>query len=163
MKLECEYLALCEQVLWDQLSDNLTLISCIDNIGVVSFPAVKPKFAVAAMFRHAEDSPAEDFLIEYRLVRWSTTNAEKETVAEVAGEWKSGKRRARMFLNFEVLRLPNPERIYFRIDWRHKEKRWQKGRIATIDAFLLELTPEQEARFKQQQQQLDEKIRATLQ
>ncbi|MGM0575075.1 MAG: DUF6941 family protein [Myxococcota bacterium] len=147
MKLVCDWLVLCEQVLQDRSTGNLTLINCVDQVNAVEFPANHPRFAFAARFRCQGDPPTEEHSTAYRFVRFSDTDDEEE-VATLEGLWRPGTRRSRVFLNFGVLRLRRPERIWFRLDVKTNEGDWQEGPAVPVDVAKFELTDEQRANLE---------------
>lgn len=144
MKLHGEWLVLAERVINDSLTQNLTLVSCLEQVAAADFPTVHPGFAVAARYRCVGPPPVEPVRVRYRLLRLCDADA-PETLAEYDGEWAPGTLRARIVTNFRVLRLKRPETVTFRVDHRVGDEDWEEGPSCALEVVRLELTPEQRA------------------
>ncbi len=144
MKILGEWLVLSERVINDSLTQNLTLVSCIEQIATPSFPSHHQGFAVAARYRCVGEPPPHDVEASYRLVRLSVSAA-PEVLVTFNGAWPAGTRRARVATNFRFLRLTRPEVLTFRVDHRIGRGRWIEGPSSSIDIVKLELTLEQQA------------------
>ncbi len=144
MKIVGEWLVLAERVINDALTQNLTLVSCLEQIAAPSFPTHHQGFGVAARYRCVGEPPTEDVEASYRLVRLSASS-EPEVVVTFEGTWPAGTCRARVATNFRYLRLTRPEVLTFRVDHRIGRGRWIEGPSSSIDIVKLELTPEQQA------------------
>lgn len=142
MKIVGEWLVLAERVINDALTQNLTLVSCVEQIAALEFPANHHGFAVAARYRCVGDPPARPVKVGYRLVRLCDIDP-PETVTEMGGDWAAGARRARVATNFQVLRLKRPETVTFRIDHRVGTGKWTEGPSCSLDVVRLELTDDQ--------------------
>jgi hypothetical protein len=148
MTLACDWLVLCEQVLADRQSGNLTLITCLDQISASQFPALHPRFAfVARMSWTGEGEPLGD-VVEYRLVRYSETDAEEE-VSNLKGKWAAGARKGRVYANFSFIRLWRAETIWFRLSWRVGGGAWEQGPSVPLDVAQLDMTAEMRAQLEQ--------------
>ena len=104
MKLHGVWLVLAARVIVDATTQNLTVVSCLEQVAAAEFPSVHPGFAVAAQFRCVGSPPAHPVPVEYRLMRLSEVDP-PEVVAEYAGDWGAGSPRARLVTNFRFLRL----------------------------------------------------------
>lgn len=141
MKLECDWLVLCEQTILDRATGHLTLVNCFESVVALSFPSNHPRFSFAARF-HAEDEDDAAHTVGYRFVRHSEADGE-ELIAELGGGWSGGTKFGRVYLNFQVLRLKRPETVWFRIDHRLDEQDWQRG--PSVPVLVTELSPEKQA------------------
>lgn len=157
MKLHGEWLVLAERVINDSLTQNLTLVSCLEQVAAADFPTVYPGFAVAARYRCVGPPPGEPVRVRYRLLRLCDTDA-PETLAEYDGEWAPGTTRARIATNFQVLRLKRPETVTFRVDHRVGDGDWQEGPTCALEVVRLELTPEQRAALAAEARRLGIKV-----
>ncbi|MBN2797838.1 MAG: hypothetical protein JXX28_01710 [Deltaproteobacteria bacterium] len=131
MSLHADWLVLCEQVLADQHTGQLSLMNCLEQVSAPSFPAHHPRFAVSALYRWSGDPPESAVPLSYRLIRQTEVEGE-EVLVELPGEWRAGTRTARVYVNVQVLRLRRAEEIRFRLDHRIGEEDWQTGPVGTL-------------------------------
>lgn len=146
MKLHGEWLVLAERVITDSFTQNLTLVSCLEQVAAVQFPMLHHGFGVAARYRCVGELPTKAAKVRYRLMRLCETDA-AEVVGEFDGAWAAGTRRARIATNFQFLRLKRAEAITFRMDHRVGTGAWVEGPSCALDVVKLEVTPEQRAAF----------------
>ena len=123
-----------------QVSNKLTLVNRLDQIGASSFPSAYSRFAFAARFSWLADPPEEDVTVAYRLVRYSEGDSEDEVVT-LGGTWKAGPPDARVYVNFAVLQLFRPERVWFRLEHRVGEGPWERGAETYLDVKALDVDP----------------------
>jgi hypothetical protein len=142
MKIRGEWLVLAERVIVDSLTQNLTLVSCLEQVAALKFPAQHHGFGVAARYRCEGPPPTRAQRVRYRLMRLSEFDP-PETISEFGGDWHAGDRRARIGTNFQLLRLKQPEVLSFRMDHRIGNGPWVQGPTCSIDVVTLELTPAQ--------------------
>lgn len=147
MKLRGEWLVLAERVINDSLTQNLTLVSCLEQIAALSFPAQHAGFGIAAHYRCEGPAPEKAQKVRYRLLRLSEVDP-PELISEFGGEWAAGTRRARIGTNFQYLRLKRQETLTFRMDHRVGNGHWVEGPSCAIDVVKLELTDEQRAELQ---------------
>lgn len=153
MKIVGEWIVLAERVINDALTQNLTLVSCLEQIAALEFPAQHPGFAVAARYRCVGEPPERPVKVRYRLMRLCETDA-PEVVVELEGDWGAGARRARVGTNFQFLRLKRPETVTFRMDHRVGSGSWVEGPACSLDVVQLRLTDEQRAALAAEMQRL---------
>lgn len=153
MKLKGEWLVLAERVLTDAHSNNLTLVSCLEQIGSPVFPGFHHGFGVAALYRCVDAPPADDVPVTFRLMRCSDTDGEV-VVQTHDTTWKAGLHRARLATNFAMLRLWRPEVITFRMDHKVHGGRWTPGPSCSLEVYKVDLTPEQQAAMQAQLKEL---------
>lgn len=142
MAIRCDWLVLCQRVIEDQATRNLTLVDCLDQVQVPRFPWDHGGFAFAAYFSRDGDEDAGD--VEFRLVRMAD-GQEDRVVFQDTGTWPLGVERMRAYANFQILRVNRPEVARFRIDWRRPRYRWTHGPTLPLRLQQLLLSPEQQA------------------
>ena len=126
MALQCDWFVLCERVIEDTQSGNLTLVNCLDQIQAWSVPSTMPGFAIAARFTRDGAEDNEDGTYEFRLIRKSEIGGE-DIVMPIGAELGPGNSVLRVFVNFAVIRLFREETIKFRLDFRKVGQRWRHG------------------------------------
>lgn len=146
MKVTPQWFVLCEQVLRDAGTQQLTLVNCLEQVSATSFPAHHPRFAFAAQFT-CDAPPEHDRKVTYRFVRRGE-EGEEEQVAEIQGVWPTTTRIARVYLNFHILRLRRPETLAFRLDYQVDRGRWHRGPTAELVSQHLPLPPEARAELE---------------
>lgn len=129
MKVDLDWIVLCEQAIVDSRTNLVTLVNCVETVSAVGFPANHPRFAIAALFS-CEPSDKET-AIDFRVIR-TGSDGNDETLAELVGTVAPGRSRTRVVINFAYVRLLQPELVRFRIDYRPPGKRWTRGRAATL-------------------------------
>lgn len=142
MSMHCDWLVLCQQVLVDTHTSNLTIVNCLDQVSALAFPVEHPGFAFAARFRWEGEPHDEPRDVEFRLVRFSDEDDE-EIVLSLSGVWEPNTKRTRVYSNFHFLRLRRPERLWFRVDSRLRGRRWRKGPAVPVDVLQAQLTQAQ--------------------
>ncbi len=147
MKLRGEWLVLAERVINDSMTQNLTLVSCLEQVAALTFPAQHAGFGVAARYRCEGPPPEKAQKVRYRLLRLSEAEP-PETICEFNGVWEAGTRRGRIGTNFQLLRLKRAETLTFRMDHRVGNGPWVEGPSCAIDVVKLELTDEQRAQLQ---------------
>lgn len=152
MKIDCEWMVLAERVIEDSATHNLTIVSCLEQIQTLTFPAEHHGFAVAARFRCIEAPPEKDCNVRMRLVRLSDHDPD-EVISEVDSTWQAGVRKARWIMNFRFLRLKRAETLRFRLEHQVGRAAWQQGPTSSLDIIHMDLSDEQ-------RQKLIEELRA---
>jgi len=144
MKVNCEFLILCERVLQDRGTGLLTIVQGLEQISATGFPSLHAPFAFSARYRWEGpgDAPEEELAFEVRLRRLDA-DRDPETVWKVNGVWNAGIRRLRAFQNFPQLRLNGPGHLRFRIEHRFGGGRWKHGPLAGLDVVQSEMTAAQ--------------------
>lgn len=146
MAIRCDWLVLCQRVIEDQATHNLTLVDCLDRLQVPSFPWNHGGFAFAAYFSRDGADDAGEY--EFRLVRLSEGQDDR-IVFHDTGTWPEEVDRMRAYVNFQMLQATHPEVIRFRIDWRAPKRRWTHGPAVPLRVEQLPLTPELRAELDQ--------------
>lgn len=141
MNITCEWMVLAERVIEDSTTHNLTIVSCLEQLQALSFPAQHNGFAVAARFRCAESPPKRERKVKMRLVRVSEHDPD-EVISEVDSPWKAGVRTARWVMNFQFLRLKRAETLGFRLEYKLGRSAWQLGASSSLDVIQMELSDE---------------------
>lgn len=147
MSLSCEWMVLCERVLVDAQTQQVTLVDCLHQIKAATFPAQHHGFAVAASYRWTASEPPPAFPITHRLVRCSSSGTE-EVLVEVPGTWRDRARHGRVHLVFGFLRLLRPETLEFRLEHRMGDGPWEFGAHAFLDVEAWSLSPAQRAELR---------------
>jgi hypothetical protein len=142
VKIICEWMVLAERVLDDSTTGNLTIVSCLERVQSLAFPAHHHGFAVAARFRCLGQAPESNCTVGMRLVRACESDPE-EVISEAASEWQAGVDTARWVMNFHFLRLKRPETLQFRLEYRVGDGIWEHGATSYLDIKMMELTEEQ--------------------
>ncbi len=115
----CRWVVLCETVVHDKTSNNLTMVNAITRIQSHSFPALYSRFAFAAVLDKQEEPGGR---LSFRFVR--ETEAEDEILVTMKGEDPSPLT-AQLFMNFPFgIRLLAEGTVTFRIDVREGEADW---------------------------------------
>jgi hypothetical protein len=153
MTLSCDWFVLAGQVLCDRLTNQLTILNVLDGVSAISFPAQHPGFAFAARYRWEGELPAAPQPVAYRLVRESEGRA-PQTVCELSGDWSNTSRMGRVYQNFKMLRLFQPEVIQFRLEHRIGEGPWVEGARASVDVTRLVLSEDERAQLVAQMAEL---------
>lgn len=160
MKVRCEWLVLCERVLKDEASNNLTLVDCVEDIPALVFPALHHRFAFAARYVRLVDGP--DIDVSFRFARVDPDGSESELV-QVDGTWRAEASRLRVYQNFDRLQLPRAGQATFRLDHRFAgEDTWTPGPIATVDVRAPDLTGEQKRKLRSQLEALELEVPEAL-
>jgi len=126
MALRCDWLVLCERVIEDSQTGNLTLVNCLDQVQAWSIPSTLPGFGFAARFSRDTFEVEEEGTYQFRLMRHGGSG-EDMLVVETSGTLDADALCIRVFFNFAVLRLFAEETVTFRIDWRQAGQRWRHG------------------------------------
>ena len=142
MKIRGEWLVLAQQVMDDRYTQNLSLVSCMDQVAALQFPALHHGFGVAARYRCVGEPPLKAVKVHYRLQRRCDADP-PEIVGEFDGQWDAGTRWARVVANFQYLRLKRPETVRFSMEHRVDGGRWEAGPSCELDVVQLELSPAQ--------------------
>lgn len=153
MTLSCDWFVLAGQVLCDRLTNQLTILNVLDGVSALTFPTQHPGFAFAARYRWEGELPPTPQPVAYRLVRESEGRA-PQTVCELSGDWSNTSRMGRVYQNFKVLRLFQPEIIQFRLDHRIGEGPWEEGPRATVEVKRLALSDDERAQLVAQMAEL---------
>ncbi|MCK6522226.1 hypothetical protein L6R49_12390 [Myxococcota bacterium] len=153
MTLSCDWFVLAGQVICDRLTNQLTILNVLDGVSALTFPAQHPNFAFAARYRWVGELPTTPQPVAYRLVRESEGRA-PQTVCELSGEWSNTSRIGRVYQNFKVLRLFQPETIVFRLDHRVGEGPWEEGARSTVEVKRLTLSDEERGQLVAQMAEL---------
>lgn len=115
----CRWFVLCEAVILDRYSNNLSVINALTELRVASLPAIHPRFAFAALLEREGD---EQGPLSLRFVR------EKEKEDEILvpiGEQNNKQPRIQFFINFPIgIRLTNEGTITFRIELKEGDGEW---------------------------------------
>ncbi|MCB9779840.1 MAG: hypothetical protein H6742_14840 [Alphaproteobacteria bacterium] len=154
MKITCEWMVLAERVIEDSATGNLTIVSCLEQVRSLGFPAQHHGFAMAARFRCVDAPPERDGKLRMRLVRASDHDPD-EVVAEVDSVWQAGERTARWVMRFRYLRLRRPETLRFRLDHKVGRAAWQEGPTATLDILELDLSDDERQALERELQALE--------
>ena len=141
MKLFCEWMVLAERVIDDSTTHNLTLVSCLEQIQTLFFPAQHPGFAVAARFRCVDALPSRDRKVRFRLVRQSDHEPDEE-LFKLDTTWTAGHATTRLVTSFQFLRLKRPETLRFRLDHQVGRAAWQEGATCYLDIVQKTLSDE---------------------
>lgn len=149
MKLTCEWFVLAEKVLCDLGTRNLTLVNCLERVSALSFPAQHPNFAFAARYRRTGAAPTRATPVTYRLIRLSE-GRDPEEVVQIPGTWTPEEDVGRTWVNFQLLRLFQPETIRFRLDHRIGKQHWTEGPTCSLEVARLTLNDEQRATLQEQ-------------
>jgi len=123
----CRWFVLCETVIYDSGTNNLTLVNTLSEVSSPTFPSLFPKFGFAArMERHdATTGP-----LSLRLVR--SKESEPEVLLTVSRP--TIPERAQFFLNFPAgVRLFAPGVIEFRIEAKEGDADWYVVASQTLD------------------------------
>ncbi len=139
MKIRGEWLVLAQQVIEDRYTQNLSLVSCLEQVAALQFPTVHHGFGVAARYRCVGEPPLKAVKVHYRLQRRCDTDP-PEIVGEFDGQWEAGTRWARVVVNFQYLRLKRPEMVTFWMEHRVGGGRWEAGPSSELDVVQLELS-----------------------
>jgi hypothetical protein len=131
MKAKVEWMVLCERLLHDSLTGQISLIACLREVGAVDFPSEQPGFAFVAQLA-SESVENEAKPLEVRLWRLSKVDGD-EVVFRQEMEWSAGSRTCQVGSSFQVLRLRQPEVLGFRLDWRMASAAWHKGPVVTLE------------------------------
>jgi hypothetical protein len=129
----CRWLVLCETVVHDSKSNNLTMVNSITQIKTASFPALYTKFAFAAIL-DLEGEP--DGPLSLRFVRETKTG--KEVLVTLRSD-ESTPSRVQTFLNFPLgIRLNEEGIVQFHIEAREGDSDWyivgsQNINVGTIE------------------------------
>lgn len=142
MRLHGEWLVLAERVIQDAYTNALTLVSCLDQVTAVRFPAQHHGFGVAARYRVDGEPPKKPTRVRFRLLRVSEVDPE-ETLSEFESVWEPGTQRSRIAVNFQFLRLKRAETLCFRVDHKVGNAAWQRGPSCMLDVVQVVLTPEE--------------------
>ena len=121
----CRWFVLCETVVFDHFSSNLTMVNAITELHVPSFPGLYPRFAFASLLEKQEESKGP---LSLRFVRENESGYEVLLTIEnniEPIENKIGARKAQFFMNFPLgIRLLNEGKITFHIEAREGEADW---------------------------------------
>lgn len=148
MNIAFENLVLCNRVIRDADTGNVTLFECLDTISSVTFPTMHRSFGVYARLRRLDDG--DTVHVFFRLVRVSEDESE-EVVATFDQEWAPDKRRTQLCLNFPYLRLLRPEVVRFRLDYHLGDSTaWVHSPPAYLDIKPMTMSAEEKARLRQQ-------------
>jgi hypothetical protein len=151
MKVKCEWMVVAERIIDDANTGTISLIACLEQISVYSFPYNQPGFGIAASFRCIGDPPESPMPLQFRIVRLSEYS-DPETVFEADSTWAAGLSRARLAVSFQFLRLLRPETLSFRVEHRFGTGRWVQGNTCSLDVVQLKLSPEQELALRNELQ-----------
>ncbi len=149
MNIAGEWIVVCERVIHDALTENLTLVSCLERVGALHFPATHANFGIAARYRCLDGAPPTPVDVHFRLVRVGEDAPEEELMRFVSS-WGPGATRFRMGTNFQLLRLNKPELLTFRIDHSMDGAKWNLGPSCTLDVVRMKLTPQEREAMREQ-------------
>lgn len=128
----CRWFVLCETVVHDGGSNNLTMVNALTELQAPSFPALHPRFAFAALICSKGDPEGS---LSLRFVR--ETDSGDEVLLTVENDVTP--ERAQFFLNFPVgIRLLNAGKVTFRIDAREGENDWYAVGSQDIQVLVAE-------------------------
>lgn len=131
----CRWFVLCETVIHDSGTNNLTLVNTLSEVSSPTFPSLFPKFGFAArMERHdATTGP-----LSLRLVR--SKGSEHEVLLTVNRTTIPD--RAQFFMNFPAgVRLFAPGPIEFRIEAKEGDADWYVVASQTLDVHSVDVPP----------------------
>jgi hypothetical protein len=116
----CRWLVLCETVVNDQLTQNLTMVNALTELVASSFPSLHVRFAFAARLE-LEGEPAGDLAL--RFVREAGEDGNDEVLLTVTGD--SAPQRVQFYFNFpHGIRLLKSGAVVFRVEAREGEGEW---------------------------------------
>jgi hypothetical protein len=129
----CRWFVLCEVVIHDKGSNNLTMVNALTQLQAQSYPAFHPRFAFAAMLER-EGEPEGP--LSLRFVREAEPDNEVLITAENPGQLPA---RAQFFLNFPMgIRLLKEGPITFHIEAREGEADWYSVGSQSINVSTVE-------------------------
>ncbi len=115
----CRWLVLCETVVSDRTSNNLTMINAITELHVGGFPAMHPRFAFASLLERQGESLGA---LSLRFVR---ETKEKEEVLVNITDKKEAPPRVQFYMVFPLgIRLNEKGKITFRVEVREGNGDW---------------------------------------
>lgn len=130
----CRWFVLCETVIHEQGSNNLTMVNALSHLRAPSFPALHPRFAFAATLERQGEPEGP---LSLRFVRETASGDEVLMTAE---NTKQSPERAQFFLNFPMgIRLLNKGPVTFRVEAREGEAEWYSVGSQTIHVSVVEL------------------------
>ncbi len=114
----CGWFVLCETVVHDSGTNNLSMVNALAEIRAVQFPSLFTKFAFAAVL-HLQGEP--DGNLSLRLIRVCAKG--EEVVVSVPA--KGSPQRAQFYFNFPAgIRLLEEGEIRFRLEAREGKGKW---------------------------------------
>jgi hypothetical protein len=114
----CRWFVLCETVVHDAGSNNLTMVNALTELRAPAFPALHPRFGFATLLDRVGKPEGA---LSLRFVR--ETEAGDEVLLNVGNEVIP--ERAQFFVNFPAgIRLFGEGRVTFRIEAREGESDW---------------------------------------
>jgi hypothetical protein len=130
---ECRWFVLCETVIHDARSNNLTMVNALTQLRTPNFPALNPRFAFAAVLEREGESEGS---LSLRFVRETESGEEILFIANGTGQAPA---RAQFFLNFPMgIRLFGEGSVTFRIEAREGEADWYSVGSQSIQVSTLE-------------------------
>ncbi len=144
MNIIPEWMVLCERVVRDTDSSELSLRGLLDGVAVPELPALHNRFAFVARLRRG-DGEVGHLELECRFMRCCEADGELE-VFQLGLDWPPEAHFARVYHNFAILKLRRPERLTFRLDYRRKGvEAWSVGPSAVLEVQRSELSAQQAA------------------
>jgi hypothetical protein len=114
----CRWFVLCETVVHDSGSNNLTMVNALTELRASHFPALHPRFAFATLLDRAGEPEGA---LSLRFVR--ETDDGDEVLLTVGNE--ATPERAQFFINFPAgIRLFGEGKVTFRIEAQEGENEW---------------------------------------
>ncbi len=126
----CRWLVLCESVVNDQLTQNLTMVNALTELVASSFPSLHVRFAFAARLeREGEGEPAGNLAL--RFVREAGEDGNDEVLLTVTGD--SAPQSVQFYFNFpHGIRLLKSGEVVFRVEAREGEGDWYAVATQTL-------------------------------
>ncbi len=134
MTVAVDWWVLCERVIEDLATRNLTLVGTLNDVFAPAFPAQHPWFACAARLRRSPGAAAIGDAWTFRVCRGDVGRA-PQVVAEFAGQWPAEHVTTHVYANFPGLRLMEPGEIAFWLEWRAGEGAWTAGPRTVVRAL----------------------------
>ena len=128
----CRWFVLCETVVHDSTTNNMSMVNTVVELRAKSFPALHPKFAFAAALERREGSPSK---LSIRLVREKKEGDEVLLTMEANG----APEKVQSFINFPMgIRLYGPESATFRLELQEDDQDWYIVATQAIDILQAE-------------------------
>jgi len=133
----CRWLVLCETVVDDQLTSNLTMVNALADLVAASFPSLHVRFAFATKLE-LQGEPSGHLAL--RFVRETGEDGVEEILLTVSGE--SAPARVQFYFNFpHGIRLFEAGTVVFRVDAREGEGDWYAVASQALTVHRLEPAP----------------------
>lgn len=129
----CRWLVLCETVVADRSSNNLTMVNAVTEFYVPEFPALYPRFAFASLLETQEQSEGP---LSLRFIREKESG--DETLLTIPGKEKVNKpAKIQFYVNFPAgIRLFGEGKITFRVEAREGEIDWYHVASQNVQVHL---------------------------